>query len=265
MDTCKTIVSKIRTALVGKLPPFAKPAAVAERFLKRTLASNKVLGGPFRGMHYVSESIGSVLLPKTLGCYELELQPIIERYLSRKAGQFIDVGAAEGYYAVGLASRCPASRVVAFEALESGRNVLRRLAELNGVSGRVDVHEFCAADTFERAVSASCPDLIIMDVEGGENELLRQQVLPLLEKSDLIVELHPWICPTIESDLKDRFARTHQAGVISTRPRTWADLPFSSIHNYLYSRWFIPKLDEMRPEPMRWLVLTSLKRQSADE
>jgi hypothetical protein len=36
-----------------------------------------ILGGPFRGMKYISEAQGSVLIPKLLGIYEKELQPVI--------------------------------------------------------------------------------------------------------------------------------------------------------------------------------------------
>jgi hypothetical protein len=136
---------------------------------------------------------------------------------------------------------------------------------LNAVSGRVEINGFCDAGTFERTVANSRPDLVIMDIEGGECELLPEKVVPLLAGTDLIIELHPWVCRTIESDLEKRFSQTHQTEVILSRPRMGSDLPFGGFYNALFARWLVPKLDESRPEPMRWLILSSRKKQSEKE
>ena len=75
----------------------------------------KVLYGPFKGMTYPdSTSIGSVWLPKMLGIYESELHDILEEICSKNYSTIINIGAGEGYYAVGLALRIPTSMIYAF-------------------------------------------------------------------------------------------------------------------------------------------------------
>ena len=75
-----------------------------------------VLSGPFKGMRYPLRSSGQGgLLPKLLGTYERELSPAIERLISDRPTLVVNVGAAEGYYAVGLALRAPQAQVIAFE------------------------------------------------------------------------------------------------------------------------------------------------------
>src|SRR3989344_7241810 len=49
-----------------------------------------VASGPFEGMKYVKDSVGSRLLPKLLGTYELELHPTIEKVCRESFDTIID-------------------------------------------------------------------------------------------------------------------------------------------------------------------------------
>jgi predicted O-methyltransferase YrrM len=72
-------------------------------------------------MHYTENSQGSCYIPKLLGVYERELHDVLENLIAWGPDLVIDAGAAEGYYAVGLARRLPQSRIMAFEMEEGGR------------------------------------------------------------------------------------------------------------------------------------------------
>ena len=87
--------------------------------LVRQRTDCKVRLGPFAGMRYVSNSIGGAYLPKLLGIYERELTQVMEAACARQPRLIVDIGAAEGYYAVGLALRNPQATVIAFEAEEN--------------------------------------------------------------------------------------------------------------------------------------------------
>lgn len=66
--------------------------------------------GPFAGMNYdvaASEGGGA---PRLLGGYEASLAPIINDIVEAKPDLIIDVGCAEGYYAIGMARRLPMRR-----------------------------------------------------------------------------------------------------------------------------------------------------------
>jgi methylase of polypeptide subunit release factors len=66
-------------------------------------------------MTHVSEGVCSILVPKLLGSYEAELHPVLDQVIRNNYETIIDVGCAEGYYAVGLALSLPTTHVHAFD------------------------------------------------------------------------------------------------------------------------------------------------------
>src|SRR3954451_18937011 len=64
----------------------------------------QVAHGPFAGMEYLPglEASSGDLVAKLLGTYERELHPVIEGWIAQPPAHMIDIGSAEGYYAVGL-------------------------------------------------------------------------------------------------------------------------------------------------------------------
>jgi tRNA G46 methylase TrmB len=79
--------------------------------------------GIFSDMRFAYESSFAQIRPLLLGTYEKELSPYIQQTLSKCDGSIV-VGAAEGYYAVGLARKAPRTNVIAFEIDEDGRRIL---------------------------------------------------------------------------------------------------------------------------------------------
>jgi 2-polyprenyl-3-methyl-5-hydroxy-6-metoxy-1,4-benzoquinol methylase len=84
--------------------------------------------GPFMRMQYLEEATGSVFFAKLLGTYELEINPAVEWIISYEPDLVIDVGCAEGYYAVGLATRCRSARVIGFDIESRARRLTAKLA-----------------------------------------------------------------------------------------------------------------------------------------
>jgi hypothetical protein len=66
-----------------------------------------VESGPFAGMKYLPGFCEGIL-PKLLGSYEQELWPALHSIASLPIQAVINIGCAEGYYAVGLARLLPA-------------------------------------------------------------------------------------------------------------------------------------------------------------
>ena len=67
--------------------------------------------------------------PYQVGSFELELHPAVERIVAERPATVVNVGSAEGYYAVGLAMRLAGARVVGFEldpALRAAAAAARR-------------------------------------------------------------------------------------------------------------------------------------------
>src|SRR5438552_17735231 len=107
------------------------------------LTAGRVVAGPFAGLTYVDSARGSSIGPKLLGTYELELRQVVEEIIARGYPLIINIGAGEGYYAVGLAKRMPATRFICFYAEPSNQEQIQTLAKLNGVEDRIDVRGFC--------------------------------------------------------------------------------------------------------------------------
>src|SRR5271165_2199287 len=79
---------------------------------------NIVQRGPFAGTAILQEkSWGNAgdLAAKLLGFYEEELHDAVEEAIAGNPDLVLNVGCAEGFYAVGLARRLPESRVIAFD------------------------------------------------------------------------------------------------------------------------------------------------------
>jgi hypothetical protein len=230
--------------------------------LVRQRTADRVRCGPFASMHYSVGAIGSAYLPKLLGSYERELTTIIEEVCSERPQLIIDVGAAEGYYAVGLARRNPQARVIAFEQDPAGQIALERMCWLNGVHDRVDVRGHCGPADLEAALqrdtepsaSASKVPFVLCDAEGDESFLLDPELVPGLKGARLLAETHEFIHPGITELLQARFAATHAVRRIWQEPRLGAEFPFQSIGTAVLPKSYLDwAVSEWRPIRMSWL------------
>lgn len=236
--------------------------------LMRELAGccqQRVSSGPFKGMAYVSRAWWSEYFPKLLGTYEKELVPLIEGICNRAPATIVDVGAAEGYYAIGLARRLPAARVFAFEGCEQGRDLFRRLAALNGLDGRIDLRGFCTTDELSALLRGTGLDtaVLLCDCEGYEAILLDPLRVPELSRVEMVVEVHDFLIGGLGDVLRTRFERTHEIRLIREQPRELADFPYP--HLIRARRMHGPALaalDERRAPGSYWLHFTPLPTES---
>jgi len=183
----------------------------------------RVLAGPFQGMRLLRFASGSGLLPKVAGCYEMEIQPAVAASLRRGYRRVVNVGCGEGYYAVGYALALPQAVVHAFDLDILARRRLRTLARRNGAAGRVRPAALCMPE--DLAALAGEGSLVFCDCEGCEKELLDPVRVPALAGSDLLVELHDFLDPSISSTLEARFRATHDIEIIPMQERDVSTLP----------------------------------------
>jgi hypothetical protein len=193
-----------------------------------------VASGPFAGMRYIEEATGSAICPKIVGTYERELAELVRSACDSNYAQIIDIGAAEGYYAVGLALRCPDARVTAFELTERGRDLLTKTAIANGKGpdGNLLVQGECTVETLSRTLAGRNQGplgtgrlLILCDAEGAEVDLLDPVQVPPLRTADLLVEVHDCLRPRVRETLRSRFLPTHNIRHILSRRRRISDCP----------------------------------------
>lgn len=219
----------------------------------------KVITGPFQGMIYGDKSAGSSYVAKLVGSYEEELHPTIEAIVAKQPSIIIDVGCAEGYYAVGLAKRLPMAQVYAFDIDPDAREYCMELAKLNSLQSQLHIRGLCNMEILEKMLKemAAQPAFIFCDCEGYEAELFDPTLVPSLKRCDFLIEFHDFIVPGSSKMLQQRFADSHSVQIIDTRPRDvshyscLADVPAADREM---------ALSENRPGPMQWGYFQALNR-----
>jgi hypothetical protein len=228
-----------------------RPSSI-ELWDRRNLAElssiNHVQSGPFRGMKFIPISAGSMLAPKLLGTYELEIQHLVEDAIAREPDLIIDVGTAEGYYAVGLALRLPETRVVGFDTDRRAQHLLARMAKLNRIGDRLDIRGECTPAALNTLLGTCRNPLIVCDCEGYEDMLLDPAAASNLSRASILAELHDCYHPTVSERIARRFAPTHDVQTIKSRPRTMGDYPLG----VGTTDRAIDLMNEVRPSGMNW-------------
>jgi len=212
MGLIKSIRKKIKKKLASK-----NRETVIKKYLDKLFPDLIVKHGPFQGMKYPGiNSISSSIFPKLMGSYERELASVLTKICRSNYSEIIDVGCAEGYYAVGLALRHPNSQIYAFDTDVQAQALCQEMAALNDVqsdrfiiNGLFDIQEL-------RKFHFSGKSLIVCDCEGFEKNLFTPDAPNLLSNHELLIETHDCIDIEISSYLYSIFKDTHHIDIVSS-------------------------------------------------
>jgi hypothetical protein len=215
-----------------------------------------IQSGPFAGMIYLehvgAEDIrrGSAFLPKLVGSYESELNEAVAAIVRTEYRRIINVGSAEGYYAIGLAMRMPAAQVIAFELDDKSRHWCEEMAEANHVADRVAVEGICTTATLRAVVEPGA--LLVVDCEGDEAILLDPDQISELKHCDVLVELHDMLVPGVSQLVMRRFAQTHDIAIISPQP--YDPSRYAFLQAFTEEEQYMA-VDELRGEGAQWAFM----------
>jgi lipopolysaccharide biosynthesis glycosyltransferase len=239
-----------------------KTLEIVSQFFSVLTVSN----GPFKGMMYPSaESVGSAMLPKLAGSYEIEISKMFTAEFLSQFSDFFDIGCAEGYYAIGAATIAPSLSVHAYDINSHALALCRAMANLNGVANRVDLGEKFTLAKLARVKESGkvgkC--LILVDCEGAEAAIFSSESYGerwALQDCMLIIESHDFLRPGMADHIIKFFAGSHRLKRI---------LAVGDLLRPSYCSSFIPNdcdretasliLAEKRPAPMEWLVFEPLQ------
>ena len=237
---------------VNRLQEESGLAALTENAVTQ-LGGRRVLAGPFAGLQFEERTTWSCLVAKLVGAYEAEVIAELELLLSPphrdEYDLAIDVGCADGYYAIGLARRLPRAKTIAYDLDPLARKVVRQMATRNGVSERVTVSAACTPEELQGRLNACERALIVCDCEGYEDVLLDPAQVPALAKADLLVEFHDGIVPGVSQRVCDRLSVSHHVKIIHPAPRRVEDFPAMKT---LPAKDAARLLDEMRGTSQCW-------------
>ena len=260
-----------RIKYLGKQSVFGLPAPVGRAAVSAACAAGllrlsylsyyklgrpgRILSGPFQGMNYIPIAAGSAWMPKLLGTYESELHATLARLADEPCDVLVDVGAAEGYYAVGLARILGIPKVYGFDTDPNARVMLQKLAAINGLADRVVPGGYCRPEDLNAILRDAAHPLVITDCEGGEVEIMDPAAAPELKRARLIIEVHDYFgSDVIGATIRERFSDSHRIETVPTRPRSLSEFPTAAADG-LTEAEKLASLTEGRPPMAGWLVL----------
>ncbi len=172
------------------------------------------LNGPFSGMYFCEpESRCSTFIPKLLGCYEKELTKVINKSKKKKYTSVVNIGCAEGYYAVGFARLLKNTRIFAFDIDKRSRYLCQKMSKKNNVL--IDIGGFCDRQKLIN-LPLGLKALIFMDCEGYENVLVDKKLAKQFLNHDFLIESHDLYQTSTTKNLLKAFSSTHEVTIISS-------------------------------------------------
>lgn len=213
--------------------------------------------GHFKGYRLLPESSWSKtdLASKLFGLYEKEVKDKI----FEKRDEFdvaVVLGAADGYYAVGLIISGVVERSICFETSPQGQEIIRQTAALNGVAEKVSVFGSAGPDFLDVLgldETALQRTIFVIDIEGGEFAVLSAATIGRLANAHVMVELHGDMVPQGQDKERKLIAdlRSHfDCEILTTRNRGLAGIPeLANLSDNI--RWLV--CSEGRPYRMRWI------------
>jgi hypothetical protein len=245
----------LTTYIKNLLRPWKSPISYTLLLAIKLFSFKKVISGPFKGLKFRQRFPTK---PMLLGVWEKEISFIWDSLQDFK--YIIDIGAAEGYYAVGLAKRYPDPIVYAFEMKLSTQRLLQKVISDNLIKN-IEIRGKCEYKDLLDFGAKLDDSLIVMDCEGYEMELLNDDSTSILNNTTLVVELHEMYAPGCTHELKKRFSSTHYVKEIKGKHRNVNDWPPElKILKYLFpTSLLLHFMDEGRPYPMNWLYMQPRK------
>ena len=168
----------------------------------------------------------------------------------------MDLGAADGYYAVGLLHAKMTKKAICFEISQEGQRAIKENWLINKSPGELEVHGEANEQTIASVgTKLSENTLVLINVEGFEFRLLSQEVITALGKCQVVVEIHNWIDGFEEkySALLKSLDRFFHITIIAPSERNTQNIEL--LRSYTDDNRLLVS-SERRPCLMRFLYLT---------
>lgn len=222
------------------------------------LLTSKVKYGLFAGLRFdnrhswIPYNRGNMLL----GLYEKEVVTSIASS-SHSKDYFIDIGAADGYFGLGVLTAKLFKHSYVFESSSKGQEIILANAVLNDLTNQISVYPKAELNFLDNISESHVKNsVVLIDIEGAEFELLSEYNLEKLRDSHLIIELHhEFVVDGLEllEKLRERVNKWFKIEILET---SWRDLSkISEISKWSDTdRWIL--CSEGRPMSPIWWKLT---------
>ncbi len=173
---------------------------------------NNIISGPYKNSKFSQDNFWGIgdLGAKIIGTYEFEVQKkLVELINKYHIENFVNIGAAEGYHAVGLANNTNIKKLILYETDLKGKEILKKNFDINKISKNIDIRgEAKEIDLIKLKNEIDLnKSLILIDIEGEESSVLNNEVLSELKNSYLIIENHDFLMKGSKKEQYDEFVK----------------------------------------------------------
>lgn len=257
-DIAQLIVTHHRDLLREMVEAYRR--YISLRFYKHH--NGVIAHGPFAGqllpevIHWGHADLAAMIL----GVYEQEILTELTKAPPKRQSLLINIGAADGYYAIGLIRGGYFARAVCYEMEALGQETIRQAAARNSVKDQIEVRGKASVELWSTFDDTElCDATVLCDIEGGEYEVFNREVFKALRHCKIIIETHRWAETESRNtrSLAQESSSTHQTRLITMGARDLSSFPELSALDDT-ARWLM--CSEGRPYRMEWLCLDPIIR-----
>ena len=183
--------------------------------------NNTVQEGPFKGMIISEDQFWGPgdKASKILGLYEKEIQNLINQIQEKNNfPTFIDIGGADGFFAVGSVKNNLFKNCEVFEISKRGRQSIEESAIKNNVADLISIKSEANEKTLSSIENIN-NSVILCDIEGSEYDLFSENLIKNMHPSNVIIEIHK--NPDISlNEFEDKFKNLFSIDKITQGPRS---------------------------------------------
>ena len=220
--------SKIKTTSKNSILKFFVKEYRKKISKKLFIEANGIVDrGPFKGMHLGTKiHWGKAdVAAKIFGLYESEVLDVIK---DKTFDSLINLGAADGYYPIGMLMHNMVQHAYCFEENPLGKEYINKNAQLNNVNSGISLYGIADSQFYNQLPKGASNgnNLILCDIEGGEFDLFTDDVVAEFNKSTFIIELHDFKFDKAQkkrNTLIDRF-KDFNVKIIQSKPKQWTNI-----------------------------------------
>ena len=193
--------------------------------------NNTVQEGPFKGMVIREDQFWGPgdKASKILGLYEKEIQNLINQIQEKNNfPTFIDIGGADGFFAVGSVKNNLFKNCEVFEISKRGRLSIEKSAIKNNVNDQISIKGE-ADEKILSLIENINNSVILCDIEGSEYDLFSEKLIKNMHPSNVIIEIHKNSNISL-NEFEDKFKNLFSITKITQGPRSLKD--FSELKNF---------------------------------
>ena len=189
-----------------------------------------------------------------LGFYEKEIQEkIFELKNKKNLNYFINLGAGEGFHAVGSMTKKIFKKCITFEMNKENKISIKDNFRINNINSYeiFDIADVYFLNKIKDKIELN-KSLFLFDIEGEEFSVLTEKNLEILKNSYLIIEFHDFYSDkeTVANFIQ-RLKNIYKLEYVKTGNRNFSGLSILDKFND-DEKWLM--MSESRPSTMRWII-----------